>query len=266
MEQAIIQQATNQITVSQPAQSTISTDLRTRLTRDEVDVIEVGKKSPAFGRYGEIELLTEVALLIFKIHVITGWKLPDEDAYQKVLTEQMCKKVKEDYFMLNKDEIEYAFRKHSVKDWGKSFNLSLVDEVLIPFLNHKKELKNFIDRLPKEEKLLPGKSDWKLVIEENYQQFLSGSYKVELWPWEMYDEFVKEKMMEADVYEDWLKAAYIKLIAAIPENNEQERRHHDIRSQGKAHHAVIELAKRLAIELLFQTAKQKNIKNLFYKK
>lgn len=76
--------------------------------------------------------------LLLKIHVITGWVIP-EAALLNILTDQFRKKLLENYAHLNVDEIEYAFRNGGtiVEDWGKAMNLSLIDAVLIPYSNQR---------------------------------------------------------------------------------------------------------------------------------
>ncbi len=79
----------------------------------------------------DAELLAKTAECLLNIHVITGWVLPDDKNYIKVLTEQLCLKLKEDFYMLNFTEIKFAFRKAAgKKDWGKNMNLELVSSVL----------------------------------------------------------------------------------------------------------------------------------------
>jgi len=79
----------------------------------------------------DAELLADTAKCLLNIHVITGWSLPDDKDYIKVLTEQLCLKLKEDFYMLNFSEINFAFRKAVGKqDWGKCMNLELVSSVL----------------------------------------------------------------------------------------------------------------------------------------
>src|SRR6478735_10970334 len=56
---------------------------------------------------------------------------------------------------------------------------------------------------PQTENLLTMPADWKELCEMNYQQYLTGKYNVDLWPWQMYDEFVKCGMMEESVFEDY---------------------------------------------------------------
>ena len=72
----------------------------------------------------DAELLTKVAECLSRIHIITGWNLPDDRNYTKGLTEEFILKLKEDFFMLNFSEILYAFRKNGlgIKDWGKNMN------------------------------------------------------------------------------------------------------------------------------------------------
>lgn len=73
--------------------------------------------------------------LLAKIHVITGWTIPNSEELLNILTDQFQKTLIEKYGMLNPDEIEYAFRQHgtSIQDWGKALNLSLIDAVLAPY-------------------------------------------------------------------------------------------------------------------------------------
>jgi len=79
--------------------------------------------------------------LIAKIHVITGWTIP-EDELLTILIDQFIKKIMEGYRNVNPDEFEFAFRSNGggVKDWGKNMNLSLIDEVMAPYLSTRYDL------------------------------------------------------------------------------------------------------------------------------
>lgn len=79
--------------------------------------------------------------LLLKIHVITGWIIPDAELLT-ILIDQFQKKMVESYPNTNPQEIEYAFRNFgtTVKDWGKAMNLSLIDEVMIPYLEERKRI------------------------------------------------------------------------------------------------------------------------------
>lgn len=89
----------------------------------------------------EKEVLVWGKTLLLKIHVITGWNIPASDLLI-ILVDQFQKKMIESYPDMNVDEIEFAFRQSgtTVKDWGKAMNLSLIDEVLIPYLDERVRL------------------------------------------------------------------------------------------------------------------------------
>jgi len=95
-----------------------------------------------------IELKMAVKRLLLKLNFITGWALYDDPDDQAILDEQFELKLKESYPTVNLDEIEYAFRNNTgVKDWGKSINLSLIDEVMIPYLSHRAEVSKIEEQL-----------------------------------------------------------------------------------------------------------------------
>lgn len=97
--------------------------------------------APQIGTMTEQQLSLWTKSLLLKIHVITGWVIPDAELLN-ILIDQFGKKLIENYGNLNVEEIEYAFRKAgtTIKDWGKAMNLALIDEVLIPYLNQRFEL------------------------------------------------------------------------------------------------------------------------------
>lgn len=86
------------------------------------------------------DLNTWASVLLVKINAITGWIIPDESL--EILVDQFRKKLTESYANCNPDEVEYAFRNYGtgVKDWGKQMNLSLIDEVMVPYLERRFEL------------------------------------------------------------------------------------------------------------------------------
>lgn len=79
--------------------------------------------------------------MLISIHVITGWTLP-EGNFLDALESNFEKKLLESYSNLNVEEIEYAFRNRdaAIKDWGKALNFSLIDEVILPYLEKRFEL------------------------------------------------------------------------------------------------------------------------------
>ena len=128
--------------------------------------------------------------LLTKIHVITGWTLPT-DTLLDILLEQFQKKLIESYPNTNVDEVEYAFRTGgtTVKDWGKSMNLSLIDEVMIPYLQSRSNVSRIEEQKklpepPKETLNDQTMNDW---MEEICNRIKKGGYRVEFVPEALYD-------------------------------------------------------------------------------
>lgn len=116
---------------------------------------------------------------------------------------------------------------------------------------------------PQTENLLSLPADWKELVELNYQQFLTGKYNIDLWPWQMYDECVKGEYIDNDAYQDYLIKAYSLTIAKDVTNNAEREWMLEIRKQGIKHTQIIELAKRLCVEILFKTAHRSGYDKLF---
>lgn len=120
------------------------------LTNEEKIIVEKKYSSIKFKFLNDVEKVKLITNLVLKIHVITGWVLP-ENEIMEVFVEQFFKKVTEEYSSLNKDEFEHAFRSlgTTIEDWGKEMNLNLIDKVLRQYLETRFEISE------KEEKQLP---------------------------------------------------------------------------------------------------------------
>lgn len=107
----------------------------------EAKIITLKYSGKQIGAMTEAEVNAWGKVLLLKVHVITGWVIPESELLI-ILIDQFKKKMVESYPNTNPDEIEYAFRNFgtTVKDWGKAMNLSLIDEVMIPYLNERKRL------------------------------------------------------------------------------------------------------------------------------
>lgn len=121
------------------------------LNEEHLEIINVKYKSPLVKNIDNCEMLKCCLKAIKRIHVITGWVLPDDVEYVKILTEEFSLKMKEDFYMLNFDEVYFAFRKNikGIKDWGKAMNLDLVCSVLGAYC-HERELASIEERRVKE--------------------------------------------------------------------------------------------------------------------
>lgn len=116
------------------------------------------------------ELVYQASTLLVKIHVITGWEIPQKELMD-ILIDQFTKKILESYPLINSDEIEYAFRNKpiTIKEWGKAMNLSLIDEVIQPYIESRFEISKIEER---GQKLIEHKPDL-AQIEKEYQEFLA---------------------------------------------------------------------------------------------
>jgi hypothetical protein len=116
------------------------TALKKTFEPGEQQMVEVKYAGKQFGKMEWDELNKWSKALLIKINAITGWVVPEMTL--EILVDQFRKKLSESYNEVNPDEIEYAFRHYGtvVKDWGKQMNLSLIDEVMIPYLERRLEV------------------------------------------------------------------------------------------------------------------------------
>lgn len=136
------------------------------------------------GNLSEVELLLKGKVLLTKIHVITGWTIPNSPELMNVLVDQFVKTLAEKYPGLNMDEIEYAFRQHgtTIEDWGKAMNLNLIDSVLIPYVGYRFRLSEDEERIKSSKNAPPQKiftqeeldNGAREDAERQYQLFLKG--------------------------------------------------------------------------------------------
>lgn len=177
---------------------------------EENKVIELKYAAKRFGRMSEDERRLSAYQILLKIHAITGWTIPLSELMD-ILVGQFEKKLSESYENVNEEEIEYAFRNKGleIKDWGKAMNLSLIDEVMIPYLEKRSELSKFEEQLA-----TPLQIDEKkeLTVEEWEEWLLDiKTYPLNIIPIACYDYLVREGKINPSISE---KNEYIQ--KAIP--------------------------------------------------
>lgn len=152
----------------------------------------------------EEEVMMWGKTLLLKIHVITGWTIPDSDLLV-ILVDQFQKKLVESYPDMNTDEIEYAFRQSgtTVKDWGKAMNLSLIDEVLLPYLGERKILSHQLEerKLPPPQPVILNDQQLEDIVRQDIEQFFQRCRNGQV-PYGMPDYFkevlVKDGLMKQE--------------------------------------------------------------------
>lgn len=104
------------------------------LGQADAEVVEAKYASKQICKMTKPELLTTAIISLKRIHVITGWVIPNDVDYVKILGEEFSYKLRESFDMLNFDEITLAFRKMvGRQDWGKNMNLELLSGVLAAY-------------------------------------------------------------------------------------------------------------------------------------
>jgi hypothetical protein len=124
------------------------------LLPEEQRILDLKYRSLPFGRLSEMGLRTTTKVLMLKISVITGWIVPDKEL-KIILEDQLSKMFVESFPTVNADEMEFAFRNNHVKDWGKSMNLNLINEVMEPYLERRREVSKFEEQRREGQLLLP---------------------------------------------------------------------------------------------------------------
>lgn len=175
-------------------QSTIYSTI-SRLLPQEQEMLNLKYKSTPFGKMTEDDLRLHAKGLLVKISIITGWIIPEDAAYYRILSQQFEKKLTESFHTVNPDEFEYAFRNDTqVKDWGKAMNLSLIDEVMIPYLEKRRELSQVEEQ--KQPKMIEHKEDMSDKSMKDWIESVKADVKgrkttVEFMPLMVYDYLIK---------------------------------------------------------------------------
>lgn len=123
---------------------------------------------PRISETAAIDIPRHAKGLLFRLHTITGWKLPEDELFLNTLVSEFTQYLVERCGDLNPEEIAHAFRNYSleVKDWGKSMNLSLIDEPIREYRIKRRELSAIEERAAisrggaKNEELPPAECDW----------------------------------------------------------------------------------------------------------
>lgn len=137
-------------------------------------------------------------VLLLKIHAITGWTLPVSDM-MNIFIDQMQKKMQEGYRNVTSEEVEYAFRNRGldIKDWGKELNLTMIDEIMLPYLSTRSELSKFEEH----QKNRPPEIEYKKQLSnEEWDEWIEDikGYPVDLIPVLCYDYLLRTEKINPD--------------------------------------------------------------------
>lgn len=240
-------------------------------------------KSKRIGNYTPEELSLQCKAMVMKIAVITGWQIPDNPEYVTILMDQLQKKFADDYQDLNADEFEYAIRTYGtrMKDWGKSLNLSLIDDAICEYLGKRKYLSDLeAQKMANEAEpaaLPPGETDWSDEWEKIKESARKGMFRGEFITTCIYDWLKRNKMITLSGAERWqlledCRQAYAlemrEALHSSPAANPEGRRLYELlvkegdewRQEEKLWSAVVDYSKRetVRIEALNAIANEQN--------
>lgn len=171
--------------------------------------------------------------LILKTSVITGWQMPDDDAYIAVFKDQLVKMMVESYPDVNADEMEYAMRTYGtrVKDWGKAINLSLIREALDEYLSHRRAVSEMEATAPKAPVIPPGPADWSEDWERLKEKLKAGQDPIITTA--IYDWMDREGMINLTIEEKnaYMLRARSKMITDLENEKLADPRNAKIRAQ-----------------------------------
>lgn len=156
-----------------------------------------------FGVMNDEERDLHANRILMKISVITGWVWPTKPEMIDMLIEELAKKMNpgEAYEFLNEEEVSNAFRNRGldVKDWGKILNLTLIDEILIPYLDNRADLSM------QEEKIISQviykvdeNKEPQPMSDEDWEEWLPSiaEYKLMEIPCDTYNYLVRKKLVD----------------------------------------------------------------------
>lgn len=141
-------------------------------------MMELKYSGKRFGQMEPVEITVNAKEVLLRVHVIAGWAFPSDELVG-ILMDEFSQKVVESYPDVTKEEICFAFRSGAsqVKEWGKALNIGLIDEVMIPYLEKRRE----ISKIEEQKKQIEYKPDLE-QIEKEYQEFLQTDLGKKLDP------------------------------------------------------------------------------------
>lgn len=214
MDSNQLQKATQGISVSQQEQSSLPDHLRPIagiLQPEESKILKLKYIVRRISETPAIDIGRHAKGLLFRLHTITGWKLPDDEYFLNTLVSEFTQYLVEKCGDLNPEEIAHAFRNHSleVKDWGKSMNLSLIDEPIREYRIKRRELSELEERLSNQQEwanageLPPAQCDWSEEWTQLKEKAKNGQIRNAVIITPIYDWLVREGILKLSNEEKW---------------------------------------------------------------
>lgn len=227
---------------------------------EEQKILEKKYAAKQFGAMNDDERFLSAKVLLLKISTITGWTLPISEL-QDILIDQFQKTIAEKYHNTNIEEFEYAFRKKGVeiKDWGKALNLSLIDEIMMPYLESRIELSKL-----EEQMALPNATEKTELTDEEWEEWIVDikQYPLELIPINCYEYLLRVGKINPTKAEkrQYMDKAMPLYAISIQENlrlwNEFIKMKGNNKITGYHFDSLVVFSKRLIVQDYFKTQEQ----------
>jgi len=224
--------------------------------QEDNKIIEMKYAGKPFAKMTEEERQLSAHSILLKIHAITGWTIPLSDELIEILVGQLSLKLAERYRNVNEAEIEYAFRNRGIenKDWGKALNLTLIDEIMMPYLSTRFDLSRAEERLLN--KYTHAVEDKKELTDEEWTEWIRDirKYDFKIIPCAVYDYLVKKDLLILSILQkhEYMERAIAHLTGTMEPLAKETIDFHVMKKEGRYSLAItatlITISKRFAIQ------------------
>lgn len=171
------------------------------VTLEERRVLEVKYSMPRVSALSATDLPLHAKAVLIRIHAITGWTIPEDELIYNTLVSEFQNYLTEQCSDMNIDEVSYAVRTYGlqVKDWGKSMNLSLIDQPISAYRAKRAELSALEERAAQANtEALPAQTegDWSECWEDIKLAAKAGTMHRMIIPVAVYDWLVRKEMLQ----------------------------------------------------------------------
>lgn len=211
-----------------------------------------------FGKMNDTERELAAHSILIKIHTIVGWTIPIGE-FMDILVSEFEKKLSESYANVNEEEMMYAFRNRGLdtKDWGKALNLTMIDEVMIPYLESRMELSKVEEHLKPKQMI----EEKKQLTDEEWEEWVVDikDYPLELIPVSCYDYLLRKGRINPTIKQkkDYMNKAIPLYAISISENlrkwDEFIKQKNDNKIKGDHFDSLVVISKRLIVHDYLKT-------------
>lgn len=214
-----------------------------------------------FGKMNDTERELAAHSLLVKIHTISGWTIPASELMNILVTE-FQNKLSESYANVNEEEVMYAFRNRGLdtKDWGKALNLTMIDEVMLPYLDTRVEISKLEESVKKPKQIERSKE----LTDAEWEEWIDDikKYPLELIPISCYEYLLRVGKVNPTTQEkkEYMNKAMPLYAISIQENlrmwNEFVKMKNDNKITGDHFDSLVVISKRLIVQDYFKSQEQ----------